>query len=111
MYPEPNPVNGNLPPNPPAIPEIWISTFGRGIWYTQQYTYSCPFNLSLTGQPGGNRLEEAINNITSTQLIQNDSNTIKYNASNRITLSPGFKVSSGSRFKTYLNGCGGNVDD
>lgn len=111
LYPEPNPINGNLPPNPPAIPEIWISTFGRGIWYTQQYTFSCSFNLTLSGQPGGNRLEEAINNITSTQLIQNDSNTIKYNASNRITLSPGFKVNSGSRFKTYLNGCGGNVDD
>ncbi len=58
-----------------------------------------------------NRLEEAVNNITSNQILNSTGNTIKYSASNRITLTDGFSVTNNTRFKTYLNGCGTQVVD
>jgi hypothetical protein len=49
---------------------------------------------------------EANNTITSSQLIQNNS-FIKYDAGTRIRLLPGFRVVTGSKFKTNVEGCGG----
>lgn len=90
--------------------EVWISTFGRGIWNTSQYQ-SCQSNLTLAGDVQGNYFKEASNEITSSQLIKGGDGTyVKYNRGNRITLIPGFKATYGSRFKTYSSGCGGNID-
>ena len=90
--------------------EVWISTFGRGIWNTSQYQ-SCQDNLTLTGDVQGNYFKEAGNEITSSQLIKGGDGTyVKYNRGNRITLVPGFKATYGSRFRTFSSGCGGNVD-
>ena len=111
LDPVPFPTNGKLPPDPPSTPEVWISTYGRGLWVTQQYTPNCPFDLVLTDISRGNRLEEAVNNITSNQRLNSTGNTIRYSASNRITLTDGFSVTNNTRFKTYLNGCGSQVID
>jgi hypothetical protein len=106
MWPEPNPVNGNQPSNPPATPEIWISTFGRGIWYTQQYTSSCVNILPLTGNIQGTRFEEANNQVNSNQVITSTGTDVRYNAGQKITLSNGFRVLSNAKFKAKITPCG-----
>lgn len=111
LWPEPHPTNGNPPANPPATPEIWISTFGRGIWLTQQYTSNCENNLPLAGVLRGLNYKESISTITSTQeLLGGEGTIVKYNTGNKITLTDGFRAWYGSNFKTYLTGCGGVVD-
>jgi hypothetical protein len=44
--------------------------------------------------------------IISSAIITGSSN-IKYDAGTKITLSPGFRVSPGTKFKAYIEGCGG----
>ena len=86
--------------------EVWVSTFGRGIWYTSPYP-NCPVDATITGNVTAPFYQQASHNILSTQNVTNNVGTnVKYNAGNQIKLSPGFKVSAGSKFKTYTTGCG-----
>jgi hypothetical protein len=90
---------------------VMISTFGRGLWTTPFYTSDCPANLTLTTSPYGNYYKEASISITSTQNIsETTGTTVKYNAGTNIILLPGFKAPKGTIFKTYLTGCGGEID-
>ena len=90
---------------------VMISTFGRGLWTTPFYTSDCPANLTLTTSPYGNYYKEASISITSTQNISESTGTnVKYNAGTNIILLPGFKAPKGTIFKTYLTGCGGEID-
>ncbi len=112
LWPEPNPVNNFIPTYAPsANPEIWISTFGRGIWYTQQYTAICPANIGLTGNVSGAILSEAANSILSNQILIGGAGTnVKYNASQSILLTDGFFAPFGTRFQTFTTGCGTQID-
>jgi hypothetical protein len=111
LWPEPNPVGGIVPSYAPATPEVWISTFGRGIWYTQQYITNCDVNLTLSGAVSGQLLKEVTNNITSSQNLQGGAGTnIKYNAYNYILLTDGFSAPLGTKFQTFTTGCGNQVD-
>jgi hypothetical protein len=111
------PFSNNLPPVPvteielwPAANEVWVSTFGRGLWVTTAYN-NCTIDLPLTGYVAGNHYSEASNSITSSQSIGGGEGTfVKYNTGNQIKLVPGFKVYYGSRFKTFTTGCGGQVE-
>ena len=104
----------------PAVPvtqiefngvELMISTFGRGLWTAPYYTAACPTSLNLSTSPDGNYYKEADHTITSTQNISETTNTnVKYNAGNTIVLQPGFKAPIGTNFKTYLTGCGGEIE-
>ena len=91
--------------------QIWISTFGRGIWYTTQYN-NCPVSDALSGEISGRQYKEASLQLTSSQLISGTVGTyVKYNSGNKIVLTDGFKASLGSKFRTYLSGCGGEVNE
>ena len=91
--------------------QVMISTFGRGIWTTTPYVDDCPTTLTLTSSPDGNYYKEADVSISSTQNISETWNTsVRYNAGTTIELKPGFKAPRGTYFKTYLTGCGGEVD-
>ncbi len=111
------PFGNNLPPVPvteielwPSSNEIWVSTFGRGLWVTTAYG-NCVSNMSLTGGVSGNHYLEASNSIISSQVVVGGEGTfVKYNTGNQIKLVPGFKASFGSRFKTFTTGCGGQVE-
>lgn len=113
------PFSNALPPVPVTEIEldnpnnnIYISTFGRGIWYTQKFTPICDYDLPLTGILKGVNYKESINTINSIQELQGGEGTIiKYNTGNRITLSDGFRAWYGSSFKTYLTGCGGPANN
>ncbi|MFM2395328.1 MAG: hypothetical protein RLZZ546_3311, partial [Bacteroidota bacterium] len=111
--------SNNLPPVPVteielwvegSQPEVWISTFGRGSWYTNQYT-TCNATLSLTGNLSGNQYKEAATLLTSNQVLGiGEGNNIKYNTGGKIILQDGFRAYAGSKFKTYTSGCGGQAD-
>lgn len=93
---------------PGIIPYIYVSTFGRGIWRTLVYQSDCELSLNLTGDVEGNWYEEAALQINSSQtIIGNPGTSVKYNASNRVILTPGFLAEQGSFFRTYNSGCGG----
>ncbi len=107
MWPEPNPVNNIVPSYAPAAnPEIWISTFGRGIWFTKQYTANCININPLTGNVIGPRFEEATTQINSNQNIYSAGTDVRYNAGQKIVLTNGFKVQSGAKFKAKIAPCG-----
>lgn len=109
--------SNGLPPVPiteielfPASNQVWVSTYGRGIWFTNPYSTCLP-NLNLTGEISGNIYMEASNNINSNQSILGGEGTfVRYNATNQIRLTPGFNAKPGSKFKTFRTGCGGQVD-
>ncbi len=107
MWPEPNPVNNFVPSYAPAAnPEIWISTFGRGIWFTKQYTANCININPLTGNVIGPRFDEATTQINSNQNIYSAGTDVRYNAGQKIVLTNGFKVQSGAKFKAKIAPCG-----
>ena len=112
LWPVVNPLN--LPLHSPPTPEIWISTFGRGIWFTQQYNFDCQPELTLSGTPKGTQYRVATNQITSTQKVTEPGTKILYNINpgGQIRLMPGFKASTnnGAKFKAFTSGCGGEVD-
>ncbi len=112
LWPEPNPVNGNVPSYAPsANPEIWISTFGRGIWYTQQSTAVCESAVTLSTPVSGVYYKEVSNTINSSQsLIGGEGTNVKYNASQSILLTNGFFAPEGTRFQTFTTGCGNPID-
>lgn len=81
------------------------ATYGRSIWESDLYTSDpCPVNLTLTGPLSGTDTYAASNNITSTNSIGAGAN-ITFSAGNRITLNPGFTMTSGSAFNAIMNGC------
>jgi len=89
-----------------ARPRV-LGTSYWGTWWAKICPGFCTNDFNLTG--GHNNVMqkyEANNTITSSQLIQNNS-FIKYDAGTRIRLLPGFRVVTGSKFKTNLEGCGG----
>lgn len=112
LWPEPYPVNGNPPSNPPPTPEIWISTFGRGIWFTQQYSPACLPVVNLDNSyHAGPYLWEASDQLNSAKNngggIMTD---VKYSAGNKIILQDGFRANHGTKFKTYIQPCGLQTD-
>jgi hypothetical protein len=111
IWPEPNPVGGIVPSYAPTTPEVWASTYGRGIWYTQIYNNNCDFDLPLSGLILGQHVKEATNNITSNQFLQGGAGTnVKYNAGNSILLTNGFFAGNGAKFQTFTAGCGNAID-
>jgi photosystem II stability/assembly factor-like uncharacterized protein len=112
IWPEPNPVNNFVPNYAPATPEVWISTYGRGIWYTQVYDPSCIFNENLPNvYVNGQIYKEASNSIISAHNMPgNAGNNLKYNAGNNILLTDNFFVGEGATFQTFLEGCGNPID-
>ncbi len=109
LWPVPFPMSGIQPDNPPATPEVWISTFGRGIWYTQQYQNTCPNTHSLTGDIKGVLLSQANLTINSAQNIYGGTGTnVEYRAGDAIILQDNFRANYGSSFKAKITTCNNN---
>jgi hypothetical protein len=108
IWPEPNARNNIVRSYAPTIPEVWISTFGRGIWFTQICNTSCPANVNLTNtNHTGPYLWEASNELTSAKINRGGVMTnVKYSAGNKIILQNGFRAYYGTKFKTYIQPCG-----
>jgi hypothetical protein len=111
LWPEPNPVGGIVPSYAPSTPEVWVSTFGRGLWYTQIYSNNCDAFHNLTGAVVGTLYKEATGQINSNQNLQGGAGTnVKYNAGTYIFLTNGFFAGNGAKFQTYTAGCGNQID-
>ncbi|WP_435355030.1 WD40/YVTN/BNR-like repeat-containing protein [Emticicia sp. SJ17W-69] len=91
--------------------EMFIATFGRGIWKSDLYT-PCPQNVFHTANTVGQEYYEASGTITSTTTIQGGIGTkVTYNTGNEIVLSDGFFVKEGSVLYAYVSGCGNARSD
>ena len=89
-----------------ARPRVGITSFW-GTWWAKICPGSCTNDFTLSASNNNvMRKYEANNTITSSALIQNNS-FIKYDAGARIRLTPGFKAAQGTRFRAYIEGCGG----
>jgi hypothetical protein len=85
---------------------IYAATFGRGIYWSEKYTGCQGSAVTLTGTVDGFRYTETSANIISTQLVQGGEGTsVGYNSGTYITLNPGFRAVSGTRFEAYIQGC------
>lgn len=94
-----------------GIQKIMASTYGRGIWKTDVYSAVCPNDLTLTGNVEGKYYKDAVQTISSSQVVSgNLENKIKYNAGTSHSLLPGFHAKAGSEFRTYLLGCGEEIE-
>ncbi|MFZ4057572.1 MAG: 3-coathanger stack domain-containing protein, partial [Ferruginibacter sp.] len=82
------------------------ATYGRGLWETDLYqacvpNLAIPFTLS-----GGQHHYEASNELQTTAIISGGFGTqVTMRASNRVVLSPGFKVTNGAYFRAINAGC------
>jgi hypothetical protein len=111
IWPEPNPVNGIVPSYAPSIPEVWVSTFGRGLWYTQIYANNCDAFHNLSGAVTGTLYKEATGQIISNQSLLGGAGTnVKYNAGTYVFLTNGFFAGNGAKFQTFISGCGNQID-
>ena len=78
-----------------------------GTWWAKVCPGFCLNDLVLSS-PNNNVMQKYEANLTITSTAQIESNsTIKYDAGSRVTLSPGFKATQGSKVKIYIEGCGG----
>ncbi|HRI21041.1 MAG TPA: peptidoglycan DD-metalloendopeptidase family protein [Panacibacter sp.] len=80
-------------------------TFG-GKTYSHYFTKDCQPSLGLSGAVSGQKGYMVSNFISSFQTISGTSaNYIKYMADGHVTLSPGFRATSGCRFVANTEGC------
>lgn len=90
---------------------VMISTFGRGLYKAPVYQQVCPNTLNLTGTVVGTFYKDVNTSITSTQEIRASAGThVRYNAGSEIRLIPGFHAKGPGVLKTYLLGCGAELD-
>jgi len=86
---------------------IYISTFGRGIYWDNIVDDICLTSQSITGTLDGYRYYETSDVITSTADINGTTgNDVYFKASDRVVLTPGFKAEEHSEFRAYLGPCG-----
>ena len=84
---------------------IYVSTFGRGIWFSST-KQACDVNLTVSGTVGGQIFNQASNNISSTQTVVGGEGSIVLNRGGQsVSLLPGFEVKRGNEYKAYLGPC------
>ena len=85
------------------------SQYRSSTWWTKVCPTFCfaDYNLTFTLPPNSVKKYEATNSITSTAIINNTS-FVKYDAGSIIIMAPGFVATSGSNYRAFIEGCGGN---
>jgi hypothetical protein len=88
---------------------IYASTFGRGVWFSDLYS-SCAPVISISGSINGQNYYEAsqyasINSTTN----GGDGTNLFVKAGDSVVMRPGFEVKTGSSFKAYIGPCGGGI--
>ena len=91
---------------------ITAGTYGRGLWRSNSYT-ECydSWTLSGTEKPGYNyyQVNDYIN--SSRTVNQGIGQECYYKAGNQIKLTPGFNVTTGTRFKAWIWPCGAGIPE
>ena len=89
---------------------ITAGTFGRGIWRSQTYG-DCVPSWSLSGEgAAGYSYYQASNYITSSrQYTEGVGQEAYFKAANSVTLTTGFNVAGGSRFRAWNGPCGNGI--
>lgn len=91
--------------------KLIASTFGRGVWESF-LPGTCSINQNLSSSIEGTKFYEASDNIMASSLISGGVGTnVNFHAGDRITLTPGFKVTQNSRFKAKITPCGTPPDN
>jgi len=91
---------------------LTAGTFGRGLWRSPVYDACVPsWILSSTAGPGYSYYQ-ASNSISSSRVFNAGVGQEGYfKAGNSITLTTGFQVAGGSRFKAWLGPCGPGIPE
>ncbi len=91
---------------------VYAGTFGRGLWRSPTFT-NCDNSWTLGGNaPVGYSYYQANDFITSYRVFdQGIGQEGYYKAGNQITLTPGFRVANGSKFKAFLGPCTAGIPD
>jgi hypothetical protein len=89
---------------------ITAGTFGRGLWRSSTYT-DCPSNWALSGTgAAGFSYYQASDYITSSRVFNKGVGQESiFKAANQVTLTPGFNVTGGSKFKATIGPCSSGV--
>jgi hypothetical protein len=86
------------------------STFGRGVWECPIYS-TCDADFTLSGDLSGQKFYQTSNTIiTDVNIVGGAGTEVFFKAGNKITLSPGFKITEQNKLRAYLGPCdAGNV--
>ncbi|MEO7307783.1 MAG: 3-coathanger stack domain-containing protein [Ferruginibacter sp.] len=84
---------------------VHASTYGRGIWISQNFT-ECPSTLDINSDQQGQRFYQAGTEITSNAAVIGGATTdVAFRAGESLTLYEGFIVNPGGVFRAYIGNC------
>lgn len=88
---------------------IYCSTFGRGVWFSDMYTACTPV-INVSGTINGQNYYEASQYASVTSSTNGgDGTEIFVKAGDSVVMRPGFEVKAGSYYKAYIGPCGGGI--
>lgn len=88
---------------------IFASTFGRGVWKSEQYS-DCPTNLEIAGTQNGQKFFEASGTVSTTGKSMAGLGTqIFYRAGDKVELKEGFQAGNESELKIYNGPCNSGI--
>lgn len=89
---------------------INAGTYGRGLWRSETYTTCTPsWTLSGPGAPGYSYYQASDFINSSRTFNQGVGQEAIFKAANKVTLTEGFNVTGGSKFKAILGACGAGI--
>jgi photosystem II stability/assembly factor-like uncharacterized protein len=88
---------------------VYVSTFGRGVWFSDMYSACTPV-ISVSGTLNGPNYYEASQYASVTSTTNGGNGTqIFVKAGDSVVMRPGFEVKTGSYYKAYIGPCGGGI--
>lgn len=88
---------------------IFASTFGRGVWRSEQYS-DCPTTLDISGTQNGQKFFEASGTVNTTGKSTAGLGTqVFYRAGDKVDLKDGFRASNESEVKVYNGPCSSGI--
>ena len=84
---------------------VYASTFGRGIWVSENFT-ECPSTIDINSNQQGQKFYQAGTEITSNAAVIGGATTdVAFRAGESLTLYDGFVVNPGVVFRAYIGSC------
>jgi hypothetical protein len=91
---------------PPISDDVTLNRGFDDIWVVKLKSTECHKNLTLSiDVPLGSSEFKALENITSTSKLLNNSTNVLYLGGKSIVLSPGFKIEEGVKFEAKIENC------
>jgi len=86
---------------------IYIATFGRGVWFDNIPDNICDVSTNVIGDINGYTYYEASDQITSTSDIEGtDGVQVFFQSGGRVILNPGFHAAANALFEASIGPCG-----